>query len=186
MEAFLASLSLVALGEIGDKTQLLSFALASRFRRHWPILAGIALATLINHGISAWFGSWIAHHVPQLWLQWTLGLGFIALGVWMLVPDNEGDGENLNRWGPFVTSLVLFFLAEIGDKTQVATIALGARYEDAFLAVLGGTTLGMIAANVPVIWLGARVISPRVVTWTHGFSATLFMIFGVVTILTGS
>lgn len=183
MEAFIASLSLVALGEIGDKTQLLSFALATRYRRHWPILAGITLATLVNHGISAWFGGWIAEQVPDIWLRWILGLGFIALGVWMLIPDNDETDGRMRRFGPFVASLVLFFLAEIGDKTQVATIALGARFEDAFMAVLAGSTLGMIAANVPVIWLGTRLVNPSVETWAHRVSATLFVIFGVVTLL---
>lgn len=183
MEAFIASLSLVALGEIGDKTQLLSFALATRYRRHWPILAGITLATLVNHGLSAWFGGWLADQVPEWWLRWLLGLSFIALGIWMLIPDDDGDDDRIGKWGPFMASLILFFLAEIGDKTQVATIALGARFEDAFLAVLGGSTLGMIAANVPVIWLGSRLVSPTAETWAHRISAALFVVFGVVTLL---
>lgn len=185
MDAFIASLSLVALGEIGDKTQLLSFALATRYRRHWPILAGITLATLVNHGVSAWFGGWIAEHVPDAWLQWGLGLGFILLGLWMLIPDDDNADGRMARFGPFVASLVLFFLAEIGDKTQIATIALGARFEAEFLAVLVGTTLGMIAANVPVIWLGTRLISPVVEKWAHRVSAALFVIFGVITLLLG-
>lgn len=183
MEAFIASLSLVALGEVGDKTQLLSFALATRYRRHWPILAGITLATLVNHGLSAWFGGWLADQIPAWWLRWLLGLSFVVLGLWMLVPDDDGDDGRIGRWGPFTASLVLFFLAEIGDKTQVATVALGARFEDAFLAVLGGSTLGMIAANVPVIWLGSRLVSPNAEKWAHRISAALFVVFGVVTLL---
>ena len=184
MEAFLRSLLLVALGEIGDKTQLLSFALASRYRTHWPILAGVVLATLINHGLSAWLGVWLTHLVPLLWLKWFLAASFIALGLWMLIPDREEELENGRKWGPFVASFVLFFLAEIGDKTQLATIALGARYPDQFASVLSGTTLGMVAANVPVILLGAKLTHPRWETWAHRLSALLFIGVGVATLVT--
>lgn len=183
MEALLASLTLVALGEIGDKTQLLSFALATRYRAHWPILAGITLATLINHGLSAWLGAWLANLVPMNWLQIFLGVSFIALGVWMLIPDKDEELGNGRNWGPFAASFVLFFLAEIGDKTQIATIALGARFPDEFASVLTGTTLGMVAANVPVIWLGAKLTNPRWETWAHRISALLFVLFGVLTLV---
>lgn len=183
MEALLASLTLVALGEIGDKTQLLSFALATRYRAHWPILAGITLATLINHGLSAWLGVWLANLVPMNWLQIFLGVSFIALGLWMLIPDKDEELGNGRNWGPFAASFVLFFLAEIGDKTQVATIALGARFPDEFASVLTGTTLGMVAANVPVIWLGAKLTNPRWETWAHRISALLFVLFGVLTLV---
>ncbi|MCB1836512.1 MAG: TMEM165/GDT1 family protein [Alcanivoracaceae bacterium] len=183
MEALLASLTLVALGEIGDKTQLLSFALATRYRAHWPILAGITLATLINHGLSAWLGVWLANLVPMNWLQIFLGISFIALGVWMLIPDKDEELGNGRSWGPFAASFVLFFLAEIGDKTQIATIALGARFPDEFASVLTGTTLGMVAANVPVIWLGAKLTNPRWETWAHRISALLFVLFGVLTLV---
>lgn len=183
MEAFLASLSLVTLGEIGDKTQLLAFALACRYRVHWPILAGITLATLVNHGLSAWLGVWLADMLPGHWLQWILAGSFIALGIWMLIPDKDDDAVAGQRWGPFMASLVLFFLAEIGDKTQVATVALAARFPDAFLAVLSGTTLGMLAANVPVIWLGNRVRNPTFEQWAHRISALLFIALGVATLI---
>ena len=183
MEALLASLTLVALGEIGDKTQLLSFALATRYRAHWPILAGITLATLINHGLSAWLGVWLANLVPMNWLQIFLGVSFVALGVWMLIPDKDEELGNGRNWGPFAASFVLFFLAEIGDKTQIATIALGARFPDEFASVLTGTTLGMVAANVPVIWLGAKLTNPRWETWAHRISALLFVLFGVLTLI---
>lgn len=183
MEALLASLTLVALGEIGDKTQLLSFALATRYRAHWPILAGITLATLINHGVSAWLGVWLANLVPMNWLQIFLGVSFIALGLWMLIPDKDEELGNGRSWGPFAASFVLFFLAEIGDKTQIATIALGARFPDEFASVLTGTTLGMVAANVPVIWLGAKLTNPRWETWAHRISALLFVLFGVLTLV---
>ena len=183
MEALLASLALVALGEIGDKTQLLSFALATRYRAHWPILAGITLATLVNHGLSAWLGVWLANLVPMNWLQIFLGASFIALGLWMLVPDKDEELGNSRSWGPFAASFVLFFLAEIGEKTQIATIALGARFPDEYASVLTGTTLGMVAANVPVIWLGAKLTNPRWETWAHRISALLFVLFGVLTLI---
>lgn len=179
MEALIASFTLVALGEIGDKTQLLAFALANRYKSHGRILAGIILATLINHGISAGLGVWAGRSLPEDLLQWVLGLGFIALGVWMLIPDDD-SAEGTNRFrGPFTASLVLFFLAEIGDKTQVATVALGARFEDAFLWVLLGTTAGMVAANLPAIWLGNRIQHPDLERWAHRLSAALFIGFGV-------
>lgn len=183
MEAFLVSLSLVTLGEIGDKTQLLAFALACRYRVHWPILAGITVATLVNHGLSAWLGLWLADLVPGNVLQWLLGGSFVLLGLWMLIPDKEDDQTNTRQWGPFAASLVLFFLAEIGDKTQVATIALAARFDEFFLLVVAGTTLGMLIANAPVIWLGNRVRQPRFEKMAHTISAALFVAFGIWTML---
>jgi Ca2+/H+ antiporter, TMEM165/GDT1 family len=183
MEAFLTSLSLVTLGEIGDKTQLLAFALACRYRVHWPILAGITVATLVNHALSAWLGVWLADMLPGKWLQWVLAGSFIALGIWMLIPDKEDAVVDGRRRGPFMASLVLFFLAEIGDKTQIATVALAARFPETFIAVLAGTTLGMLAANVPVIWLGNRIRNPRFEQWAHRISAALFIGLGVATLL---
>jgi putative Ca2+/H+ antiporter (TMEM165/GDT1 family) len=141
------------------------------------------LATLINHGLSAWLGVWLANLVPMNWLQIFLGASFIALGLWMLVPDKDEELGNGRSWGPFAASFVLFFLAEIGDKTQIATIALGARFPDEFASVLTGTTLGMVAANVPVIWLGAKLTNPRWETWAHRISALLFVLFGVLTLV---
>ncbi|MFN3712073.1 MAG: TMEM165/GDT1 family protein [Alcanivoracaceae bacterium] len=183
MEAFIASLSLVALGEIGDKTQLLAFALACRYRVHWPILAGITLATLANHALSAWLGVLLADWLSESLLRWLLAGSFIALGIWMLIPDKDEDIPNGRQWGPFMASLVLFFLAEIGDKTQLATVALAARFPDEFIAVLAGTTLGMLAANIPVIWLGNRVRNPNLERWAHRISAGLFIALGVATLL---
>lgn len=178
MDAFLSSTLLVALGEIGDKTQLLSLALVVRYRKPWPILAGVIVATLINHGISVWFGDWLAGAIPANWLQWILGLSFIALGLWMLIPDKDEEVGDKYRFGPFLTSLVLFFIAEIGDKTQVATVALAVRFQE-FWPVLLGTTTGMIAANLPVIWVAHRFASERFETWAHRISAALFIMFGV-------
>lgn len=178
LDAFSTSAMLVALGEIGDKTQLLSLALVCRFRKPWPILAGVVIATLINHGLSVWFGQWLNTQLPDVWLKWILGLGFIALGLWMLIPDKDETVEGTGRFGPFLTALVLFFIAEIGDKTQLATVALAVRFND-FWPVLLGTTAGMIAANLPIIWVAHRLASKRLEIWAHRISAVLFIAFGV-------
>lgn len=182
MDAFLASLSLVTLGEIGDKTQLLAFALACRYRNHWPILAGITVATLLNHGLSVWFGVWLADALPDVLLRWLLAGSFIALGLWMLIPDKDEAAGSDRQWGPFMASLVLFFIAEIGDKTQIATVALAARFPEGSIEVLLGTTLGMLAANIPVIWLGNRVRNPVFEQWAHRLSAVLFVLLGLVSL----
>ncbi|MDX1803771.1 MAG: TMEM165/GDT1 family protein [Alcanivorax sp.] len=179
MDALLSAFVLVALGEIGDKTQLLSLALILKYRKPWPILAGVVIATLVNHGLSVWFGEWLAGHIPEQWLRWILAGGFIALGLWMLVPDGDEDVEDTPRFGPFITTLALFFLAEIGDKTQVATVALAVHYPHQFLPVLSGSTLGMIAANLPVIWLAHQFGGDRLETWAHRLSAGLFIAFGI-------
>ena len=179
MDAFVSSTLLVALGEIGDKTQLLSLALVCRFRKPWPILAGVVVATLVNHGLSVWFGDWLADAIPADWLTWILGGSFIALGLWMLIPDGDEKVDENPRFGPFLTALVLFFIAEIGDKTQFATIALAVQFKDQFWPVLGGSTLGMIAANLPVIWLAHQFGGQRFEIWAHRISAVLFVGFGV-------
>ncbi len=178
MEAFLSSTLLVTLGEIGDKTQLLSLALVCRFRRPWPILAGVIIATLINHGLSVWFGDWLSAHIPEQWLRWILGLSFIGLGLWMLIPDKDEEVKTDPRFGPFLTALVLFFIAEIGDKTQLATVALAVRFQE-FWPVLLGSTAGMIAANLPVIWVAHRLAGARLERWAHRISAALFIVFGI-------
>ncbi|MCH8542117.1 MAG: TMEM165/GDT1 family protein [Alcanivorax sp.] len=182
-EAFVISTVLIAIGEIGDKTQLLSFALAQRYRAPWLILSGVLLATLLNHGLSVWLGAAVAQLLPHNLLVWLLGGSFILLGVWMLIPDKEESVENGRRWGAFTAAFVLFFLAEIGDKTQVATVALAARFPEDYWAVLSGSTLGMVAANVPVIWLGARLTNPVFETWAHRISAALFILLGLITLI---
>src|SRR5699024_4870699 len=155
--AFIISTTLVAIGEIGDKTQLLSFALASRYRAPWLILAGVTAATILNHGLSVFFGQWITQFIPTFWLTLVLGISFIALGLWMLIPDEDEEIKAKPKWGAFSAAFILFFLAEIGDKTQLATVALAARFPDQFFAVLSGSTLGMILANLPTIWLGTKL-----------------------------
>ncbi|WLD59321.1 TMEM165/GDT1 family protein [Salinispirillum sp. LH 10-3-1] len=185
MEAFLYSTLAVTLAEIGDKTQLLSLFLIARFKRPWPVLWGIIVATLLNHGVSAWLGHWMAGLLPAHWLPLIVGGSFILLGAWVLIPDKD-DGAD-SRWlgmGAFTASFVLFFIAEIGDKTQVATVLLAARFDN-LVAVIIGTTLGMVLANAPVIFGGQWLMQRVSLTWIRGLSAALFMLFGVLALLHG-
>lgn len=185
MEAFLVSTGIVALAEIGDKTQLLALLLAARFRKPVPIIFGILIATLLNHALAGAVGAWVAGAVGPVAMRWILGLSFIAMAVWMLVPDTIDDEEDKNaapRLGVFVTTLVAFFLLEMGDKTQIATVALAAKYASLW-AVVTGTTLGMMIANVPAVLLGevaARKLPMRLV---HGVAALIFLVLGVLVLL---
>jgi Ca2+/H+ antiporter, TMEM165/GDT1 family len=155
MDALLVSTFVVTLGEIGDKTQLLALMLAARYRRAWPIVAGIFVATLANHALAAWIGNWVRHVVPADVLRWAIGLAFLAVAAWALKPDTfDDDGPPTNGASVFVVTTVAFFLAEMGDKTQVATVMLAARF-DALASVIVGTTLGMLLANVPVVFAGS-------------------------------
>jgi putative Ca2+/H+ antiporter (TMEM165/GDT1 family) len=185
MEAFLISTGVVALGEMGDKTQLLAILLAARFRKPVPIVLGILVATLANHALAGAVGQWVADAIGPDWLRWIIGGSFLAMAVWMMVPDkideNETDAKGL-RLGVFGTTVVAFFLAEMGDKTQIATVALAARY-DAFVAVVAGTTLGMMLANVPAVYLGDRIAKKVSMTLVHGVSALIFAVLGVLTLL---
>ncbi len=155
MEALLVSFGVVAIGEIGDKTQLLSLVLAARYRRPWPIIAGILVATLVNHAIAGWVGNLVRGVVPADVLRWLLAASFFAVAVWALKPDtlDEADAKPRGHWGVFGMTVVAFFMAEMGDKTQVATVMLAAKF-DALASVVVGTTLGMLAANVPVVFAG--------------------------------
>ena len=185
MEAFLVSTGIVALGEMGDKTQLLALLLAARFRRPVPIIAGILVATLANHALAGWLGGWIAGLMgPQL-LRWVIGGSFLAMAVWMMVPDRLDEAEAAGggqRFGIFGTTVLAFFLAEMGDKTQIATVALAARYPD-LLAVVAGTTLGMMLANVPAVLLGDQIAKNLSMTLVHGVAAAIFAVLGVLTLL---
>ena len=181
MEAFLTSTILVAVAEIGDKTQLLSFVLAARLRKPWPIIAGILAATLANHTLAAWAGSLLAGLVAPWLLSWLVGLSFVAFGLWALHPDALDDSPRLHRAGVFVTAFVAFFLAEMGDKTQFATVALAARY-DVLSAVVVGTTLGMMIANVPAVWVGEKLAQRIPMKAVRMLAATLFILVGVLTI----
>ena len=155
MEALLVSTGVVAIGEIGDKTQLLSLVLAARFRRPWPTVAGILVATLANHALAGWLGNWVRGVVPADLLRWLLAASFFAVALWALKPDTLDDerAPEAGRWGVFGVTVVAFFLAKMGDKTQVATVMLAAKF-DALAAVVVGTTLGMLIANVPVVFAG--------------------------------
>ncbi len=182
MEALLVSTGIVALAEIGDKTQLLAFILAAKFRRPLPIIAGILLATIANHGFAGALGAWITSQLGPETLRWVLGVSFLAMAAWTLIPDKfeEGDAK-LARLGVFGTTLVAFFLAEMGDKTQIATVALAAQYH-AFYSVVCGTTLGMMIANVPAVLLGERIANRVPVRVVHGVAAAIFAVLGVLTL----
>ena len=183
MEAFLVSTGIVALAEIGDKTQLLAFILAAKFRKPLPIVLGILVATIANHGFAGALGSWITSLVGPETLRWVLGISFIAMAIWTLIPDQfDEDDAKLSRYGVFGTTLIAFFLAEMGDKTQIATIALAAQYHT-FFAVVAGTTLGMMIANVPAVLLGDRIANRMPVRLVHGFAAAIFAVLGIATLL---
>lgn len=183
MEAFLVSTGAVAIAEIGDKTQLLAFVLAARFRKPLPIIAGILVATLFNHSLAGALGTWLMTVVGPTPLRWILGLSFIAMAGWALIPDKVDDAKAsvATHFGVFGTTLVAFFLAEMGDKTQLATIALAAKYA-APVAVIGGTTLGMMIANVPAVFLGERLLTRVPMRLVHMGAAALFAALGVATL----
>lgn len=184
MEAFLISTGVVALGEMGDKTQLLAFLLAAKFKRPLPIVLGILVATLFNHMAAGALGAWIAQAIGPDILRWVIGLGFLAMAGWMLIPDKADEdaaGSGMNRFGVFGTTLVTFFLAEMGDKTQIATVALAARY-DTLVPVVAGTTLGMMLADVPAVFLGDKIAQKVNMRLVHGISAAIFAVLGVLTL----
>ena len=185
MEAFLVSTGIVALAEMGDKTQLLSLVLAARFRKPWPIVLGILVATLANHALAGAVGSWVQAQLGPQVLRWVLGLSFIAMAVWMLIPDKLDEDDQpsaASRLGVFGTTLVAFFLAEMGDKTQIATVALAAQYK-AWAAVVAGTTLGMMLANAPVVWFGDRLVKKVPIRVVHLVSAAIFAVLGMVALM---
>jgi len=183
MEAFLVSTGAVALGEIGDKTQLLALLLAAKFRKPVPIVLGILVATGVNHALAGAVGTAIAGWLGPQALRWIIGLSFLGMAAWMLIPDKiDEDDAAPQRFGVFGTTLVAFFLAEMGDKTQIATVALAARYAD-LVSVVAGTTLGMMLANVPAVLLGHRAATKLPVKLVHGIAAVIFAVLGVVTLM---
>ena len=185
MEAFLISTGIVALAELGDKTQLLSLVLAARFRKPWPIVLGIFVATLANHALAGAVGSWVTRMLGPDVLRWVLGASFIAMAIWMLIPDKLDEDDQpstTSKLGVFGTTLVAFFLAEMGDKTQIATVALAAQYQQ-WAAVVAGTTLGMMLANAPVVWFGDRLVKRVPIRVVHVISALIFAVVGVVALL---
>jgi putative Ca2+/H+ antiporter (TMEM165/GDT1 family) len=183
LEAFLVSTGVVALAEIGDKTQLLAFLLAAKFRRPLPIVLGILAATLANHALAGALGAWLTTLVTPEILRWGLGIGFLAMAAWMLIPDTlDADDAQLPKLGVFAATVVVFFVAEMGDKTQIATVALAARYGD-FLWVVAGTTAGMMIANAPAVYLGERFASHMPVKRVHALAAVIFAVLGVAVLL---
>lgn len=184
MEALLISTGIIAAGEIGDKTQLLALLLAVRFRRPVPIVLGILAATVANHLLAGLVGTWITHFLGPDLLRWVVGLSFIAMAAWVLVPDKLDDEETElpSGLGAFGATLIAFFLAEMGDKTQIATVALAARFDNLFQVVCG-TTLGMMIADVPAVFLGERAANKLPMKWIHGLSAAMFAVLGVLALL---
>jgi len=176
----LISTGIVALAEMGDKTQLLALVLALRFRQPWPIVLGIFVATVANHALAGAVGAWVTTVLGPDVLRWVLGTSFIAMAVWMLIPDTMDDDEAVKppRLGIFGTTVVAFFLAEMGDKTQVATVMLAAQYTST-VWVVAGTTLGMMLANAPVVWLGERMTHLVPLRVVHIVSAVIFMGLGL-------
>lgn len=185
VEAFLTSLGMVTLAEMGDKTQLLSFMLAARFAgRPWPIIGGIFVATTANHFFAAAAGSWVANHIGPDAMRWILGIAFLGFAAWALIPDklDEDDAPKRSSHGAFWTTAVAFFIAEMGDKTQFATIALGAQYAN-LTAVVIGTTLGMMAANIPAVLVGEKLAQKIPLAKMRFIAAALFAIFGVMVLM---
>ncbi len=186
MEAFLVSTGIVALAEIGDKTQLLSLLLAARFRKPVPIILGILVATLFNHALAGAVGGWITQVLGPDILRWILGIGFIVMAGWMLIPDKLDADEQPSTaggiLGVFGTTLVAFFIAEMGDKTQIATVALAAQFTSV-VAVVIGTTVGMMLANVPAVLLGGRFAGRLPVRLVHRIAASVFLVLGVLALL---
>ena len=182
MEAFWVSVGVIALGEMGDKTQLLAVMLAARFRRPLPIVAGILVATVANHVAAGLLGGWIAATLGTQALRWVIGGLFLAMAAWMLVPDRmEADPTASGRLGVFGTAVMTFFLAEMGDKTQIATVALAARYHD-LVAVVAGSTMGILLADVPAVWIGQSLVRKLPMRALHASCALVFALLGVLTL----
>jgi putative Ca2+/H+ antiporter (TMEM165/GDT1 family) len=184
MDAILTSIAVVAIAEIGDKTQLLAIVLAARFRKPLPIIAGILCATVVNHGLAGALGAWITSVVQPGLLRWVLGASFIGMAIWTLIPDKIEDEETqvANKLGVFGATLVTFFLAEMGDKTQIATVALAAHYAAPLMVVIG-TTLGMLIADVPAVFVGNRFAAKIPMKLVHSIAAAIFAVMGVLTLL---
>lgn len=175
------STGVVALAEIGDKTQLLALVLAARFRRPWPIVAGILVATIANHAVAGLAGAWFAHLLEGPWLRWIIAGSFVAVGIWALFPDRFEDDDKpaMERYGAFMTTTIAFFFVEIGDKTQIATVALAGRFATDVAAVIAGTTLGMMLANAPAVWLGDRLAHRLPLKAIRISAAAVFVALGI-------
>jgi Ca2+/H+ antiporter, TMEM165/GDT1 family len=186
MESLLVSTGVVALAEIGDKTQLLAFILAARFKKPLPIILGIFVATVINHGLAGALGAWITHAVSPGILRWVLGLSFLGMAIWTMIPDKieEEETQVAKRLGVFSATLITFFLAEMGDKTQIATVAMAAHYATPLIVVIG-TTLGMLIADVPAVFIGDKLAHKIPMKLVHTIAAAIFALLGLATLLSG-
>jgi len=184
MEPLFVSTGVVALAEIGDKTQLLAFILAARFKKPVPIILGILAATIVNHGLAGALGVWITSAISPEILRWVLGLSFIGMAVWTMVPDKIEDEETqvAMKFGVFGATLITFFLAEMGDKTQIATVAMVAHYAAPLMVVMG-TTLGMLVADVPAVFLGDKFANKIPMKLVHSIAAAIFALLGIATLL---
>lgn len=179
MDIFFNSFLLVFVGEMGDKTQLLALVLAARFRKPYTILLGIFIATLLNHALASYAGAWIASALDPTYVKYGLAISFFAFALWILVPDKEEELKAKSGMGPLLTTIIAFFIAEMGDKTQLATVALGARYTEAVWMVTVGTTVGMMASNSLAIFLGQSLLAKIPMKWIRVFASALFFIFGI-------
>lgn len=186
MDAFFISTAIVAIAEMGDKTQLLALLLAARFRKPLPILIAILTATTINHGLSAVLGQWLTTLLSPNMMVWILSVGFIGMAIWMLIPDKlDDETDSINKWqkfGVFGATFILFFLAEIGDKTQIATVALSARF-DSIWVVMCGTTIGMMIANAPAVFIGDKMADKLPIALIHKIGAIIFLVVGISTLV---
>jgi Ca2+/H+ antiporter, TMEM165/GDT1 family len=183
IEAFFVSTGVVALAEIGDKTQLLALVLAAKFRKPWPIVFGILAATLVNHALAGAVGAWIANAIGPVWMRWLLGVSFIAMAAWTLVPDKFEDQDAAPpRFGVFLTTVFAFFIVEMGDKTQIATVALAAKYPS-LISVVAGTTLGMMLANVPAVLLGDVAAKKLPLKLVRSIAAAIFLALGLLVLI---
>ncbi|MBU2886990.1 TMEM165/GDT1 family protein [Gilvimarinus agarilyticus] len=187
MDAFINATVAVAIAEIGDKTQLLSILLVARFAKPLLICAGVLVATVVNHGLSAWLGAELTHWIPNTWLPWIIGCSFLAVAVWTLIPDKvDENDQRFSKLGAFGATCIVFFLAEMGDKTQVATVLLAAHYSQALMAVILGTTLGMLIANIPAIYGGAWLLQKFPIQWFHRAAFVIFLIFALISFYHGT
>lgn len=178
MEAIINSFLLVFISEMGDKTQLLALVLAAKFRKPIPIMFGILAATVLNHALASYLGSYVTNHIPAHGLKWLLAVTFIGFGFWMLIPDKDEGFNDEQNWGPFFTTMVAFFFAEMGDKTQLATVALGAKYAAPAMVTLG-TTIGMLGADGLAVFFGHRLLDKISMKMVHRIASGLFILFGI-------
>lgn len=184
MESLFVSTGVVALAEIGDKTQLLAFILAARFKKPLPIILGIFLATVVNHGLAGALGAWITASISPEVLRWVLGLSFIGMAIWTMIPDKieEEETQIAKKFGVFGATLITFFLAEMGDKTQIATVAMAAHYATPLMVVIG-TTAGMLIADVPAVFAGDKLANKIPMKLVHSIAAAIFALLGIATLL---